>query len=157
LSTPVTDIDAFFKPVVNGAQLIVPILARGERHGLRASKGIWRATAREILEALDGTVTAQPIVKLPPAPPLAPLAPAAESDAALAARHTARQAKIERAYVAWLGDEQLGLTRACRLHGVDYTAALRDFAIRKLGLAQYQRLSALRGHRPHGPRKEMPL
>lgn len=157
LSTPVTDIDAFFRPVVNGAQLIVPILARGERHGLRASKGLWRAHAREILEALDGAVTAQPVVKLPVAPFAAPLAPPAESDDARAARLADRRAKIERAYVAWLGDEQLGLTRACRLHGLDYVAALRDHAIKKLGLAQYQRLSALRGKFTHGPRKEMPL
>lgn len=152
MSTPTTAIDAFFKPVVNGAELILPILARGDRHGLRASQSLWRAAARQILEALDGTVTAQPIVKLPARPFLAPLAPLAESEEARAVRLAARQRKIETAYVAWLGDERLGLTRACRLHGVDYVAALRDFAIRKLGLAQYQRLSALRGHSTHRPR-----
>lgn len=95
-------------------------------------------------------VTPAPVIKLPPAA-VAPVKPAANLPPLSAASD--RQARIEAAYVDWLADETLGLTAACKRHRLDYSACLRDYAIRKLGLAQYQRLSALRGNSPHGPHK----
>lgn len=86
-----------------------------------------------------------PLSTQPDAAPQAPASPVIFSD---------RHFRLAQAFSAWCEDRNLGLTEAAKQFGFNFSSPLRDYAIKQMGLAAYQKESARRGNKVRGPNKD---